>query len=66
MPDAVTLPGGGHIGTSALIEALTDLGFDDIGDVDHAGNVIHATATWQGEAVKLRIDTQNGQITPGD
>jgi len=66
IPDSVTLPGGGRVSSYVLTEALAGLGFDNIGNVQHVGNIAHVEASWQGENVKLRVDTENGQITTGE
>jgi uncharacterized protein YhdP len=55
---------GGHVSTSALSEALSELGFTNIGDVQRAGSIVRVDADWQGEPVKLHIDTRTGRIEP--
>jgi hypothetical protein len=67
--EAAPLPGsvalsGGHVSTSALSEALSELGFTNIGDVQRAGSIVRVDADWQGEPVKLHIDTRTGRIEP--
>jgi hypothetical protein len=55
---------GGHVSTSALSEALSELGFTNIGNVQRAGSIVRVDADWEGEPVKLRIDTRTGRIKP--
>jgi uncharacterized protein involved in outer membrane biogenesis len=55
---------GGRVGTSTLRKALAKLGFTNIGNVQRAGAIVRVDADWQGELVKLRIDTRTGRIEP--
>ena len=55
---------GGTVSTSVLSEALAKLGFTNIGDVQRAGSIIRVDADWEGEPVRLRIDTRTGRIEP--
>jgi uncharacterized protein YhdP len=55
---------GTHVSTSVLSEALAKLGFTNIGDVQRADSIIRVNADWQGEPVKLHIDTRTGRIEP--
>jgi hypothetical protein len=45
-------------------EALAELGFTNIGDVQRAGSIVRVGADWQGAPVKLHIDTRTGRIEP--
>ncbi len=65
LPTAVALSGG-HVSTAALSQALAKLGFTNIANMQHAGNIAHAEADWYGEPVKLRIDTRTGRIERTD
>ena len=61
LPSTVALPHG-RVGVSALRDALGALGFTNIGNVQAAGSIFHVDADWDGEPVKLRIDTRTGRI----
>ena len=65
LPASVALSGG-HVSASVLSEALAKLGFTNIGNVQHTGAIVRAEADWQGETVKLRIDTHTGRIERTD
>jgi hypothetical protein len=63
LPASVALSVG-NVSTSVLSEALAKLGFTSIGNVQRAGSIVRVDADWQGEPVKLRIDTRTGRIEP--
>ena len=61
MPDTVVLPERANAGV--LKQQLADLGYTGIGDIEKSGAIFHLDADWQGQALKLRVDSRNGRIT---
>ncbi len=61
MPDTVVLPERAN--ASVLKQQLADLGYSGIGEVEKSGAIFHLDADWQGQALKLRVDSRNGRIS---
>jgi paraquat-inducible protein B len=60
LPTSVTLPG--RVTTSVLKSPLEDLGYANISAIEKSGSIFHLRADWQGQPVKLRIDSRDGEI----
>ncbi len=61
LPESVVLPERAN--ASVLKQQLADLGYTGIGDIEKSGSIFHLDADWQGQALKLRVDSRNGRIT---
>ncbi|SLN30599.1 PepSY domain-containing protein [Oceanibacterium hippocampi] len=50
-------------GASEVAERLQELGFKDVGTIEHSGNIYRFDAMWEGEWVKLSVDERDASIT---
>ena len=60
MPTSVTLQG--RVTATVLKNQLEDLGYANVSDIEKLGTIFHLSADWQGQTVKLRVDSRDGEI----